>query len=110
MPYIPIYLQTDLDADPPEYQDNHYEAFAKTNENMAAFEETLSTTLESMVTEFRAFLDEAVEEIQSQSVPYHTHHLSGGIDCGTVTEAETPIVIGIIDMDALFMDGGNFEV
>ena len=108
MPYIPIYLQTNLDADPPEYQDNHYEAFAKTNDNMAAFKEALDTTLESMETQFRSFLDEAVEEIQSQSVPYHTHYLTGGIDCGLVSDEETPIPIGTVNLDAVFLDGGTF--
>lgn len=108
MPYIPIYLQTNLDTDPPEYQDNHYEAFAKTNENMAAFEQTLTTTVDGVISEFERMTAEAIEEITSQSVPYHSHYLTGGIDCGPVTEEETPITIGTVNLDAVFLDGGTF--
>ena len=109
MPYIPIYLRTDLEADPPEYQDNHYEAFAKTNVNMEVFDQRLTTTVDGVVSEFERMTTETVEQITSQSVPYHAHHLAGGIDCGDVTEQESPIVIGIINNDAVYMDGGSFE-
>lgn len=109
MAYIPIYLRTNLEADPPQYQDNHYEAFAKTNENMAAFEETLTTTVEGVVSEFERMTQEAVEEITSQSIPYHRHYLTGGIDCGLVSDEETPLVIDIVNMDMEVFDGGGFE-
>lgn len=110
MSYIPIYLRTDLSAEPPEYQDNHYEAFAKVNLNMEAFEETVSSTVAGVEAAFEHMMNDAIAEIQSQSVPYHTHYLTGGIDCGSVSGEETPITIGTINMDAVFMDGGNFEV
>ena len=108
MAYIPIYLRTDLEADPPQYQDNHYEAFSKLNSNMEAFDLTVSTTVETVTNAFQDMLDEAIEEIQSQTVPYHTHYLTGGIDCGLVTEEETPITVGILNMDIDIIDGGTF--
>lgn len=109
MAYIPIYLRTDLQADPPQYQDNHNEAFSKVNSNMEAFDLTVSTTVETVTNAFQDMLDEAIEEIQSQAVPYHTHYLTGGIDCGLVTEEETPINIRTVDMDAVYLNGGSFE-
>ena len=108
MAYIPIYLRTDLEADPPQYQDNHNEAFSKVNSNMEAFDLTVSTTVETVTNAFQEMLDEAIEDIQAQTVPYHTHYLTGGIDCGLVTEAEAPITVGILNMDIDIIDGGTF--
>ena len=108
MPYIPIYLRTDLEADPPQYQDNHYEAFGKVNSNMEAFDSALSGTVDAMSAEFEAMTERAIEQIRSQAVPYHTHYLQGPIDCGLVTDEETPITVGILNMDIDIIDGGTF--
>lgn len=37
----------------------------------------------------------------------HGHYLTGGIDCGSVTGAEEPIVVGDLDTEE-YMDGGSF--